>query len=130
MQATKINVLVKNTDKHNWSTKDVSTLEDMQKIVGGLIERVQLPHNIDLWLNEEGMINGLDINIMILWSDNPAYQQPIYGPIFLASYDDNGETNSLTYSQKQWLVNNFILGRLSNGKQIIILDARDRGECK
>ena len=40
------------------------TLEELQALVGGYIERVQLAPNIDLIANEEGQILGLPLNQM------------------------------------------------------------------
>ncbi len=40
-------------------------LADMQEVVGGLIERVAMPHlNYDVYVNEEGLPMGLPINVL------------------------------------------------------------------
>jgi len=41
------------------------TLEEMQKLVGGYIERVKVRYYgkvKDMWVNEEGLIHGLPVN--------------------------------------------------------------------
>lgn len=42
------------------------TLEEMQWIVGGYIERVQVRYHgktLDMWVNEEGLVRNLPINL-------------------------------------------------------------------
>ena len=37
--------------------------ETLSKAVGGLIECVNIPSlGVDMWINEEGKVNGLDLN--------------------------------------------------------------------
>ncbi|MFP3498468.1 DUF3846 domain-containing protein, partial [Pseudomonas sp. SIMBA_059] len=43
-----------------------SELESFQEIVGGRLECVSLSHGIDLWINEEGLMNGLEINFLVV----------------------------------------------------------------
>lgn len=76
-------------------------LEDMQKIVGGHIECVQLPHDIDLWLNEEGKLEGLPANIALF--HNGEVVDIIVGDVFFASHDDEGDSTSLNDIQKKWI---------------------------
>lgn len=41
---------------------EASSLEELQKAVGGLIEAVQLAPGVHGWVNEEGLFNGLPFN--------------------------------------------------------------------
>lgn len=68
-------------------------IEAMHKLVGGWLEHVQpvgLSPQIDLWCNEEGLLQGLPIH------PNPFWHEPIAGNYFLARHDKEGNTISLT----------------------------------
>lgn len=43
--------------------KSKPNLEEMQKIVGGFIERVAVPGG-EMWVNEEGLLLSLPVNIV------------------------------------------------------------------
>lgn len=129
MIATKnCSVLMKAVNNFAWTSKCVSSLEDMQELVGGNIERVFLPHNIHLWVNEDGIMNGLEINLILIWDNDPKLHQPILGPVFLASEDENGNHTELSESQRAWVANHFRIGHLSNGKKITLIDLCERGD--
>ena len=63
----------------------------MQKLVGGLIELVRLQDGVDLWINEEGLLNGLAEN---RWVEELGH--PVGGDFFLARSDRHGNTVGLT----------------------------------
>lgn len=129
MIATKtVSVLTKEPNKHKWEPADISTFQDMQDLVGGYITRISLPHKIDLWINEYAVDAGLDINLIIIWDDGSNYQQPIFGSVFLASSDDEGEPTSLTDRQRQWLVRQLANVQLKNKQNLIAIDLRKGGE--
>ena len=78
-----------------------TTLEMLQSLVGGLIERVELPEfpGADMWVNEEGlMIPGLQRNTYAtLFARSENYHPyPIVGPAVIAGYGPEGETLSVT----------------------------------
>lgn len=69
--------------------------------VGGLIECVSLPNlGIDMWVNDEGKLNGSEPNLMgtLLWSHAYGFGTDIiYGDIVLTgSADDEGNTLGLS----------------------------------
>ena|SRR6185312_4621569 len=78
-------------------TQEVDGLEDMQKIVGGYIEYVdlgalsQIPEleGYDLYCNEEGKLIGLPLNVIF-----PA--DHMMGDFFISKANEEGETISLT----------------------------------
>lgn len=82
------------------------------------------PPPIDLWVNEEGMIHGLEINLMLLWND---YHQPVFGPVFFAGRGQNGETTSLSEEQRQWIAHHLLIAQLTNGNNVVAVDLR--GTC-
>lgn len=55
-------------------------LEDMQSLVGGYIETVQLTENVVMVVNEEGKLHGLEPNFL-LWNDY------IVGDVFFCGVD-------------------------------------------
>lgn len=123
----RVEVLAKGTKKHTWSVKKVTTLEDMQKLVGGYIERVPLPHNIDLWVNEEGVMNEHSLNLLLLWEKETSFHQPIYGPVFLASSNNEGELANLTDSQRYWIARNIKIAHLNDGETLTAIDLSGEG---
>jgi hypothetical protein len=76
-----------------------SKLEDLQAVVGGLIECVSpWEDNICLVCNEEGKIRNLPWN-RLLRGANLQVLDIIAGTFFLCSTDDEGEFASLTDEQ-------------------------------
>lgn len=77
-------------------------LEEMQYLVGGYVDRVEVAPGVDCWFNDEGLLLGLPLNRRI-----PAYDQPgewrIHGDLFLARHDGRGNTVSLTLDDiRRW----------------------------
>ena len=87
----KIRILVVEPNKEPYKKKIPHTLEDMQKVVGGLIEFVELEYNVDLICNEEGKIYNLPMN--------RAIQNDIVTGTFFIAGQHNGETISLSKKQ-------------------------------
>lgn len=74
--------------------------------VGGMIECVGLK-DADLWCNENGISEGLDLNMIAsaIYSDAFGAGNPILGNVIITgSVDDEGETLGLTEEQvTYWL---------------------------
>ena len=62
---SKIRILIVEPNKEPRQAKIEHTLHDLQSIVGGLIEYVELEYNVDLICNEEGKIDNLELNRFI-----------------------------------------------------------------
>jgi len=82
--------------------KDMGSLEDLQKAVGGYIEAIGVNwtdsiKNITVYCNEEGRVHELPINMACcMWlSQNgmyPALETPIHGDVVvIGDCDDEGE---------------------------------------
>lgn len=99
----KIRILVVEPDKEPYKKKIPHTLKDMQKVVGGLIEFVELEYNVDLICNEEGKIYSLPMN--------RAIQNDIIAGTFFIAGQHNGETISLSKKQIKRYKNIFKLNR-------------------
>lgn len=87
----KIRVLIVEPNKEPYQAKIKKGLEEKQKIVGGLIEFVELEHNVDLICNDEGKILNLEMNRVI--------QNDIICGTFIIAGQHEGETISLSKKQ-------------------------------
>ncbi len=73
------------------------TLENMQKLVGGLLEAVELDRDhLTLWCNEEGKLLDLDMNRPL-----QEISDIICGDFLLTGCDAEGETIGLTKTQQE-----------------------------
>lgn len=89
-----ITVLVVEPDKKPYAKTIKNRLEEMQEIVGGYIETLPLEEGIDIVCNEEGKINGLELN-RPLYHEGKMYEI-IAGTFFIAGADlESGEFISL-----------------------------------
>lgn len=87
----KIRVLIVEPNREPYQKRMNHTLEDMQNIVGGLLEYIELEHNVDLIYNEEGKIYNLQMN--------RAIQNDIIAGTFFIAGQHKGETISLSKKQ-------------------------------
>ena len=62
---SKIRILIVEPNKEPRQVRVEHTLKDFQNIVDGLIEIVELEHNVDLVCNEEGKLRSLELNRVI-----------------------------------------------------------------
>ena len=87
----KIRILVVEPNKEPYQIKIEHTLRNLQKIVNGYIEIVELSPSVDLICNEEGKIKQLPLNRFIDYDI-------IAGTFFIAGHRDE-ETISLSRKQ-------------------------------
>lgn len=75
------------------------SLENMQAQVEGMLDCVQIDpvKGIDCWVNDEGLLIGMPINIMA----NEDFG--LAGPVFFAKSNDEGETVSLSDEDVAWV---------------------------
>ncbi len=78
------------------------TLDDMQNMVGGLIECFHVGNGVDMWLNDEGKLLPLPINLAI-GSQDKEILDTIHGDVFFASGNDEGDTVGLSDEQIDWV---------------------------
>jgi hypothetical protein len=77
-------------------------LTEMQKLIGGYVQSVFLPENIVMWVDEEGLMKELPLNIITYVEGKQVHE--IVGNVLFTGIDrTNGETASLTTDQKMWL---------------------------
>lgn len=99
----KIKILIVEPNKEPYEKQIEDTLEEMQNIVGGLIECVALEENVDLVCNEEGKIYELEMNRIIT-------NDIICGTFFVVG-QKGGDTISLTEEQIKKYKKHFSLER-------------------
>lgn len=87
----KIRVLIVEPRKELYVKEIEDTLEEKQKIVGGLIDFIELEDDVDLIFNEESKINNLEMNRII--------KNDIVCGTFIICGQRNGESISLTDEQ-------------------------------
>lgn len=87
----KIKILIIEQNRDPYVREIEHTLENLQKIVGGLIEFVELENGIDLIFNEEGKMLNLEMNRII--------KNDIICGTFIIASQINGEYISLTDKQ-------------------------------
>lgn len=61
----KIKILIVEPIRDPYIEEIVNTLEEKQRIVGGLIQKTELENNVDLIFNEESKILNLEMNRII-----------------------------------------------------------------
>jgi hypothetical protein len=89
------------------------TLDAKHELVDGWLECVMLPNKIDLWINETGLIDDLDLNFatFVIRNDELHLVHYIHGNVFFASHDEEGNTVSLNKEQIDYIEEMFRLDR-------------------
>ncbi|MES1053832.1 DUF3846 domain-containing protein [Bacillus thuringiensis] len=93
-----------------------ANLESYQSIVAGLIEKVSVTEDIDLYANEERNLLELDKNILLMYQGKP--YQFVKDNVFFASFDEKGKIASLTNEHIQEIKNRIALAFLTTGEQV------------
>lgn len=68
------------------------TLAALQRLVGGYVDVVRLDDGLDLWVNDEGLLQGLPVNVVA----TALAQTPLVGAAVIARSDQDGETLGVT----------------------------------
>lgn len=89
----KIKVLIVEPIRDPYIKEISNTLEEKQKIVGGLIQKTELENNVDLIYNEESKILNLEMNRIV--------KNDVVCGTFIIAGQKNGEYISLTEKQIQ-----------------------------
>lgn len=87
----KLKILIIEPNKEPYKIKIEYTLKNLQKLVGGLIDIVELENNVDLICNDEGKTLGLPLNRITKYD--------IIAGTFLITGHHDGETISLSKKQ-------------------------------
>lgn len=81
------------------------TYDIVSKEIGGILDVLSID-DLDIWLDDEGLLKELEPTIIIKNSEKPRLTDQdilIVGPVVFASSDEEGETISLTDNAKEQL---------------------------
>lgn len=104
---SKIRVLIVEPNKEPRQVRIEHTLKNLQAVVGGRIEYVELEYNVDLICNEEGKLDNLELN--------RAITNDIIAGTFIVAGQHYGDTISLSRKQIKEYKKRF---RLENDKEL------------
>lgn len=93
-----------------------ANLESYQSIVAGLIEKIPVTEDIDLYANEGRNLLELDKNILLMYQGKP--YQFVKGNVFFTSFDEKGKIASLTNEHIQEIKNRMALAFFTTGEQV------------
>ncbi len=123
--SNKIRVIIVEPNKEPYTAKIKNTLEEKQKMVGGLLYFYDIEHNVDLIWNEESKDLNLDFNRII--------KDDIVCGTFIIAGQKNGYSISLSRKQiqkykkefalkKHKLVIDFLRKTLANSSNLLDLN--------
>lgn len=115
---SKIRVLIVEPNKEPRQMKIEHTLENLQNIVDGIIEYVELDHHTDIICNEEGKILNMELNRRL--------GNDIIAGTFIIAGQHYGETISLSRKQIKQYKEMF---RLSKHRVIEYIKAKIKSNC-
>ncbi|MDX1807507.1 MAG: DUF3846 domain-containing protein, partial [Paenisporosarcina sp.] len=100
-----VQVLVRKPMDMEYSEVTVRGLKDMQAIVEGRIDCIELEHGIDLYINDEylSLASEDTLNLLIRNGEENRYRFMVYGTIFLAAHGEEGELIPLSEFQRDWI---------------------------
>ena len=93
------------------------TLTQLQGLVGGLIEAIDLTDNITMWINEEGLFSNMTVNktasdlydkvLQLHLNYNPSIGNIVGDVVFTGGIDEEGNFTTLQredelYIEKAW----------------------------
>ncbi len=103
----KLALQVTTTDQMNILDIEQDSLATLQKGVGGYIQPVDYGNELTMWVNEEGKLDGSDLNSTgSLWWNAifPEHFDLVFGDIvFTGGTDENGDTLGLSEEQVELL---------------------------
>ena len=115
--SNKIRILVVEPFKEPYQIKIEHTSKNLQKVVGGYIEILQLEHTVDLICNDEGKINRLPLNRFVDYDI-------IAGTFIIAGHKDS-ETISLSRKQIKKYKEVFRLDKHQKYMRYLFQNSRD-----
>ena len=86
---------------HDWDVTH-GTLKHLQEAVGGLVDVVALARDMDMWVNDEGLVIGLPINeaaTAIAHQHGTRHQFYVGTAVFTGGCNEEGDTLPLTEEQ-------------------------------
>jgi hypothetical protein len=96
-----------NAEAVQWDTTS-GTLTHLQQAVGGLVDLVALHEHVTMWVNDEGIVKGMPMNIVAtsIARGFGFTHQPYFGTaVFTGGGDEEGETLGLSEQHVEALMN-------------------------
>lgn len=89
------------------ATNQRVTYEKLREIIGNTVDCIEMPHNIDLIIDDEGAINESKLSLLIKRSEGPLTDKDIllYGTCIFVK-QSKGSWYSLDEKQLKWLEDN------------------------
>lgn len=84
--------VIESNGNHYVDEQKNASLEYLQEKVNGYIESVNLPNNLSMIVNEEGVIFNLPVNIIA----SKLYNSYILGNAVIVKYNEDGESATLS----------------------------------
>lgn len=84
-----------------WITQPLRSLECRENFVAGSLERISLPMNIDIWMNEKYLTQPSKDHINIVVRDGDTVKLAC-GNVFLATTDQKGHVVPISQEQLRW----------------------------
>lgn len=100
-------VLIKKVGHEPFHKKVDTSLETQQKLVGGYLDVVGLPMEIDMWVDDEGLVKGSPPNLILTMGEEITHC--ICGDVFFAGVNREGTSVSITKEQTFWILSHLKL---------------------
>lgn len=104
---------------------ELNSLQEQKAFVEGDLDRISWPKNIDLWVNDEFLFNASNETLSLAIVQKDKSVQHIYGNIYFASVNENGESVSLSEDQIRFIKTHTELFFGEDGSLIMIADPYD-----
>lgn len=121
----KTTVLGRKPQTAGFERLELNSLKEQQEFVGGNTDCISWPLNIDLWVNDEFLFNASDETLSLAIVQKDSSVQQIYGNIFFASVNEEGDTVSLSEEQLRYIKAHTELFYGPNGELIMVSDPYD-----
>lgn len=101
---------------------ELNSLQEQKAFVEGNLDRISWPMNIDLWVNDEflSIASKETLSLVIVREDKSV--QEIFGNVYFASVNENGESVSLSEDQLRFIKAHTELFHVEDGSLLMIAD--------
>ncbi len=121
----KTTVLARKPQEVGFERVELNSLQDRQEFVGGHLDRIVWPLNIDLWVDDEFLLHASNETLCLAIVQKDKSVQQIYGNIFFSSVNEDGDTVSLSEEQLRFIRTHTELFFGQNGELLMIADPYD-----
>lgn len=104
---------------------ELNSPQERQAYVEGDLDCISWPLNIDLWVNDEYLLNASNDTLSLAIVQKDKSVQQIYGNLYFASVNEKGESVSLSEEQLRFIKSHTELFFGPNGELLMIADPFD-----